>query len=81
MEFSMDEELLAGLPRYDGGVMSTRLYDAGLGLHSMYNDGLVNAFECPGPEVGKLEYKLTSNCCICFINYFSFFIGKDNESS
>jgi len=73
MEFSMDEELLAGLPRYEGGVMSTRLYDAGLGLHSMYNDGLVNAFECPGPEVGKLEN-------MDYFQYFGYQADKTYEA-
>lgn len=45
MHFDLSQELLPGLPPFPGGRMSDRVYDAGVGRHAVYGDGLPYATE------------------------------------
>lgn len=45
MHFDLSKELLPGLPPFSGGRMSDRVYDAGVGRHAVYGDGLPYAVQ------------------------------------
>lgn len=44
-QFDLTKELLPGLPAYEGGRMSDKTYNAGVGRHAMYNDGKPQDYE------------------------------------